>query len=133
MTLAELIESRRRALGLELGKRLSYAELSARAHERGHSVSTPSFHSLATTPLENPPRRATAQAIAAALDVDESTVWLAVLESMGVQLSGDVAESERVQGWLALTGNRSDEEVQHLLRVVRTVAEGPTGAGHPDG
>lgn len=123
VTLGELILQR--AVDLGGRKRLTYRELSARAKAAGYTLSETTINAFVKHPLDEPPRRRTMEALAAALDVDFPTVVNAVAESMGG--SPDVlvqaADEERVRAWLTLTEGLSPADRESMLGVVRSVAQ----------
>lgn len=117
VTLSELIERARDKTGD------SYRELAERAQAKGFSLTGSSIHRLAVNPLRTVPEPQTLRALAYALNETVETVTLASVASLGIELSPEVTKQSRARAWLTLTEGRSDEEVAHLLRVTRTVAE----------
>lgn len=117
VTLSELIERAKDKSGE------SYRELAERAQARGFSLTGSSIHRLATTPLRSVPEPESLRALAVALDESVESVTLASVASLGIDLSPEVTEQSRARMWLTLIEGRSDEEVTHLLRVIRSVAD----------
>lgn len=65
------------------------------------------------------------EALALACDVPYADVVMAVARSL-IGENGQVvkvAEQQHVRSWLTLTGGRSEQEVDSLLRVVRSVTD----------
>ena len=125
MDLATLIETRRRELGL------SYEQVAARAAEHGHKISGSAVHKY-TRPgvLPGFPKPDTLVALAAGLDVQIDQVVAAAAQSAGLTLSANTVGDNQVQAWLALTADRTPEEVQALLQAVTTLLS--TGRARPD-
>ena len=115
MKLGELIDTRRRELGL------TYDEVADKARTRGFTLSKGSVHAFANQDLPEAPRRRTMEALAYALDVGYPEIVLAVAESLIGTPPVEVSNLQHVQSWLTLTGGRTDEEVASVLRVLRTV------------
>lgn len=116
MDLATLIETRRRELGL------SYEQVAARAARHGHKISGSAVHKYTRSGvLPGFPKPDTLAAIAAGLDVKVDQVVVAAAASVGLQLTTHTIGDDQTQAWLALTANRTPEEVQELLAAVTTL------------
>jgi hypothetical protein len=120
MDLGELIKAHRGDI--------SYERLSKRAVESGHDISGTMLHAFATKPLPNIPRVETIHAIAAALRVSAKEVLDASAESVGLLAASEselqnVTNRTQVNALLAVIRHRPPDEVEHLSRVVRTVAD----------
>lgn len=124
--LGELISNRRRELGLSL------AGACDRAHAAGFELTRTTLNNFENHELTESPRRRTMEAIAIAVDVPYSEVVMAVANSMA---GGDglvpVTEAQHVRSWLTLTEGLSDEQVESMLQVVRSVASA-IEQRHPD-
>lgn len=120
MDLGELIRAHRGDM--------SYERLSKRAAEAGHEISGTMLHSFATKEVQNIPRVETIHAIAAALRVSAKDVLDASAESVGLLAAPEselqtVTNRTQVNALLAVIRHRPPDEVEHLSRVVRTVAD----------
>lgn len=122
VTLAKLIQDRQRELG-----GVSLRELARRAADQGYEISVSSLSVYKSGKRTALPEEATRKAMAAALGVSVEAVNAAAVESAVPALSsGDSANrgAEHALAWTILTESRTDEEVAHLLSVVRTVLQG---------
>lgn len=122
--LGELIESRKRELGL------SYDKLVASAQARGFDMTKATLAAYATKPLLEAPKTRTMEAIATALDVGYTEVVLAVAESLIGTAPVEVSNLQHVNSWLTITSGRSDDQVSRLLRIVRTVSAAIDAEAH---
>lgn len=119
MTLGQLIAAYRGDV--------SYERLARRAEKHGYDISATMIHVLATKPLTNIPRVETIHAIAAALGIEPREVLDAAAESVGLIAQASdtlqpVTNREQVEALLAVVRHRPPEQVEHLSRVIRTVA-----------
>jgi hypothetical protein len=113
VTLDELILARKRALGL------SYQRMAARAVRAGHEITGSAIATMVKRPLSAWPLPSTVRALAAALDVAEDEVIAAATRSLGFRDVRVPMDDPRVQAWLSLTGDRSPEQVEALLEIVK--------------
>lgn len=126
MRLAELIAKRKDELDV------SFRDLSQKAEAAGYPIHRAAISALTRDDMKQWPHPDTVAALSAALEVPTSSVIDACAESLGIVVERPEAESDSVRSWLALTGNRSQAEVEHLLAVARTVAEGLDEASHKE-
>lgn len=117
MRLAELISKRKDELGA------SFKDLADAADAAGYPIHRASLSALTRDDMTQWPHRDTLVALAIILDQPVSTVIDATAESLGIAVDRPDTDTDSVRSWLALTGNRSQAEVDHLLNVARTVAE----------
>lgn len=122
MTLAKLIQDRRHELG-----GVSLRELARRAADQGFEISVSSLSVYASGKRTALPELSIREAMAAALELPIEVVNAAAVESaVPAMSSGDGANrgAQHALAWAVLTESRTDEEVRHLLSVVRTVLQG---------
>lgn len=116
MDLATLIETKRHEHSR------SYEQVAQVASERGHKISGSAVHKYSRSGrLPGFPAPATLLALAAGLEVPIEQVVAAASESVGLPISPHTVGDERVQAWLALTEDRSPEEVEALLTAISTL------------
>lgn len=114
--LSSLIAARRRSTGDSL------RAMEARARRAGYRISRSTISAYERGKITTQPSRKTVQALAAALDVTYEEVAAAASEQFGLgDDQCDASRSQRAQAWLRLTADRTDEEVQHLLKVVEEI------------
>ncbi|WP_176439820.1 helix-turn-helix domain-containing protein [Haloechinothrix alba] len=116
MQLDELIKKKKAESGL------SFAAMADRARRSGYDINRATIHALTKNPMHEWPRVDTINGLAVALDVSPTDVLDSAAESLGVKLDRSPTDSYRVRSWMALTGDRSDDEVDKLLEVARSVA-----------
>lgn len=96
--------------------------MEARARRAGYHISRSTISAYERGKITTQPSRETVQALAAALDVTYEEVAAAVREQFGLgDDQCDVSRRQHAQAWLRLTSDRTDEEVQHLLKVVEEI------------
>ncbi|MCO7192295.1 hypothetical protein [Pseudonocardia sp. McavD-2-B] len=117
MKLGELISKRRADLGLSLEK------MCVRAREQGYDLTRTTLSAFETKPLAESPKRRTMEALAVALDVPYGDVVMAVASAMAGTDMVEAAETQHVRAWLTLTEGMNDEQIERMLRVVRSVAD----------
>lgn len=123
MRLSELITKRKAELGL------SFQGIADRAAEAGYQLSRANVHWFTRDEMKEWPTPETITALAHALDVPVAEVIDATAESLGIEVERVPTDSASVRAWVALTEHRSPEEVERLLQIARTVAEGFDQAG----
>lgn len=116
MRLAELISKRKEELGA------SFKDLADAAEAAGYPLHRASLSALVRDDMTQWPHRDTLVALAIILDRPVSTVIDSAAESLGIAVDRPDTDTDSVRSWLALTGNRSQAEVEQLLTVARTVA-----------
>lgn len=122
VTLASLITERRQAMG-----GISLRDLAQRAAERGYPISPSTLSAYSTGKRTALPELPTREALAAALGVSRDVVeqaagWVSMQTLSSA--NGSSPTSRHALAWTVLTESRTDEEIDHLLSVVRTVLQG---------
>lgn len=118
VNLAQLIESRKQAGAGSL------RDMERRAAAAGRPISRTSIGDYANGKQTAFPNEEIRHALAAAIDSSFEVVTKAALQSAAPDADIDGRNLQRAEAWLKLTEGRSDEEVRHLLSVVRAAVEG---------
>ncbi|WP_156051399.1 hypothetical protein [Allokutzneria albata] len=113
MNLSELITARKDEL------ELSYQRLADRARKQGLELTASAINQMARRPLAEYPKPETIRALAVALGVPEGRILAAADVSLGFRRVDVETHRPDVETWLALTGDRSPEQIDALMDVVR--------------
>jgi hypothetical protein len=104
-------------------ERTTWAEMAARATQRGYPITRQYFSTIAKHGLREVPGADIIRAIAVATREDPNAIYLAAGEELGFRVEGPfVLDDPVTKTFLALTADRSPEEIEHLLETVRMEA-----------
>src|SRR5690349_15970909 len=104
-------------------ERTTWAEMAARATQQGYPVTRQYFSTIAKHGLREVPGSDIIRAIAVATREDPNVIYLAAGEELGFRTTGPfVLDDPAAKAFLALTAERTPEEIEHLLETVRAEA-----------
>lgn len=116
MRLAELIAQRREETGLTVSQAVE------RANTEGYGLNRQIIHWILRDELKDWPKVDTLRALSIAFDVPITDVIDATAESLGLAVKRAPEDDSTVRAWLALTQERTPEEIDHLLSAAKTAA-----------
>lgn len=123
--LQDLIRDRKRKLGR------TWEQLSQRAVDAGHPISTSMLHHWAGNEWPNIPPTEALRGLAAALDLDVDEILAAAAASLDLRMR-EVQVDRRTRALIALVQERTPAQVVALERILHAVIDEMDSPGKPD-